>query len=150
MFMDRIVWTVASIGIVAGLVGCGGGRPKPFSGSVPVSGTVTYKGEPVSQGLVRFVPADEKGQPATGKIEGGRFTMNTTVSSPGVVSGKYGVAIVSERPMEVPSLGPDGLPPKVMPTPESLIPERYTKDSTSGLQVDVVGGMKPLAFDLVD
>jgi hypothetical protein len=148
--MIRIAQTVALMAIVAGLVGCSGGRQKPFAGSVPVSGAVTYKGQPLAQGLVRFVPMDPKGQPATGAIQGGRFTMNTTVSSPGVVSGKYAVAIVSERPTEVPPLGPDGLPSQVMPKPESLIPERYTKDSTSGLQVDVAAGMKPLAFELLD
>lgn len=139
---------VAAFVVLAGWLGCSGGRPQPFANSVPVVGDVVFKGERLAQGLVRFVPSDAKGQPATGAIKDGRFSMSTTVSSPGVIAGRYQVAIVSERPAPAPPLGPDGLPPRVDTKPESLIPIRYSKSDTSGLEVDVQVGLKPLLFEL--
>lgn len=133
---------------LVGLVGCGGGKPQPFANSVPVSGTVTFQGQPLAQGVVRLVPADDKGQPVTGAIKDGKFSLNTTVSSPGVVVGKYKVCVISNREKAPPPPGPDGSSPLDETKPESLIPTRYAKGETSGLEVDVQAGLKPLVYEL--
>jgi len=51
------------------LAGCGG------SGIVTVSGTLTYKGKPVTNAFINFVPADG-GRPSMGETDAsGKFTL---------------------------------------------------------------------------
>ncbi len=50
------------------LVGCSG------DASVPVSGTVTWKGEAIPDGDILFVPTEAPGVPEPGKILDGAFS----------------------------------------------------------------------------
>ena len=151
--MHVSVQSRVSLAVVAGVlsfvVGCGTGA-KPIAGSVPVSGTVTFNGQPLEQGAVRFAPDGiGKGQPATGQIKGGKFTMLTTASSPGVVVGKYKVSILSNKPFTPPTLEPGTPPdPNAKFEPESLIPLKYNDIKTSGLEADVTAATTALAFAL--
>lgn len=138
---------IALIGL--SLAGCGdaGG----LSGSVPVTGTVQIDGAPLEEGTVGFAPKDPAvGQPATGQIKGGKFTMMTTATSPGVVAGDYRVRIISLDLGTAKAL-PPGVPPDPnAPQPEvlSLIPKKYGDINQSGLEVTVKSGMDPLNFEL--
>jgi len=136
-------WVMVSAG------GCGSSAT-PIAGSVPVSGTVTFNGQPLEQGMVRFAPEGiGKAQPATGQIKGGKFTMMTTASSPGVVAGKYKVSILSNKPFTPPTLAPGTPPdPNAKFEPESLIPLKYNDIKTSGLEADVTGATTTLTFAL--
>jgi hypothetical protein len=130
------------------LTGCSVGKPLPDL--VSVTGTVTLDGQPLPHGTVGFAPADQAvGQPASGKIKDGKFTMVTSASSPGVVIGDYKVTIVSvdEEPVELP---PDFVPNPNEPPPEpsSLIPKKYNDVENSGLEVSVSPGMGPIQFEL--
>ena len=142
-----------SLALVAGVLsfvaGCGSGV-RPIDGSVPVSGTVTFNGQPLEQGMVRFAPeSGGKAQPATGQIKNGNFTMLTTASSPGVVVGKYKVSIISNKPFAPPALKPGTPPdPKAKFEPESLIPKKYNDIKTSGLEADVKAAVTSLTFAL--
>ena len=142
-----------SLALVAGVLsfvaGCGSGV-RPIDGSVPVSGTVTFNGQPLEQGMVRFAPeSGGKAQPATGQIKNGKFTMLTTASSPGVVVGKYKVSIISNKPFAPPALKPGTPPdPKAKFEPESLIPKKYNDIKTSGLEADVKAAVTSLTFAL--
>jgi hypothetical protein len=133
--------------VIAG--GCGSGV-RAIDGSVPVSGTVTFNGQPLEQGMVRFAPeGGGKTQPATGQIKNGKFTMQTTASSPGVVAGKYKVSIISNKPFSPPALKPGTPPdPKAKFEPESLIPKKYNDIKTSGLEADVTAAVTSLTFAL--
>jgi len=136
--------------VVASITGCTGDGVKPFPNMVPVSGTVTLKGKPLPQGTILLAPIDPlKGQSASGQIDDGKFTLSTTVSAPGVMIGKYQVRITSIN----------GAPPvAAMPSkrskndvsanPASLIPAKYGDIKTSGLEVEVTKGMKPIQLDL--
>jgi hypothetical protein len=81
--------------------GCGGG-----SGTVPVRGTVTFKGKPVPSGTVTFIP--DSGPHATGELgPDGSYTVATYRSGDGAVPGSYKVVVVavqdtSDRLPEVP------------------------------------------------
>ena len=142
-----------SLALVAGVLsfvaGCGSGV-RPIDGSVPVSGTVTFNGQPLEQGMVRFAPeSGGKAQPATGQIKNGKFTMLTTASSPGVMVGKYKVSIISNKPFAPPALKPGTPPdPKAKFEPESLVPTKYNDIKTSGLEADVTAAVTSLTFAL--
>lgn len=86
-----------------------------------VHGLVTFRGTPLSSGLVVFTPDDDYGsggQCATGRIErDGRFTL-TTDRAPGAAVGKYRVTVA----------GPDGW----------LLPDKFLDPHLSGLRAEVV------------
>ena len=88
--------------------GCGPSGPVRY----PVSGEVTWEGEPVVKGYIVFEPANEGVAPDAGKIEDGRYETE-------VQAGKKKVRISAER--EVGPYNP------VMGSPErqSYIPSEY-------------------------
>ena len=119
-----------AIAAAVSLCGCGGGvndAPK----TVSAKGIVTYKGNPVSNHSVAFVP-DEEGMLASGTTDSaGRFTLTTSATGDGAVPGKYKVAI-SIVPEEVAPM--PGFPEEkdYMP-PVSPLPKKYTDVNTSDL-----------------
>jgi hypothetical protein len=127
---------------VLSLTGCQKGGSLP--NLVAVKGTVTLDGQPLSFGTVSFAPIDSEGQPATGKIVDGQFTMLTSVDSPGVVPGNYKVRIESVEPLG--EMSPN--PADVTAKPASLIPEKYNSIETSELEVEVTPGMAEVSFEL--
>lgn len=124
------------------LAGCNRDGVKPLQNLVPVTGSISLEGEPLSHGTIYLVPEEATGQPASGIIDQGRFVVNTTVSAPGVVAGNYRIRIESREILEADESNPL---PKVGP---SLIPEKYTDINTSELEVDVVHGMSELNLEL--
>lgn len=124
------------------LAGCSGSDATAIKNLVPVSGSITLEDEPLESGTVFFVPEQAGGQPASGQISNGKFTMLTTVDAKGVVAGKYLVRIESR---DTPEPSPKDLYPKPGP---SLIPEKFTDPKTSGLMVDVESGMPAINWNL--
>lgn len=137
------------------VTGCGGGPDRPQT--VPVSGTVTYNGEPVADANVTFYP--EEGRPASGKTDAqGRFDSLTTFEpGDGAVVGKHTVTVnpsseVSDEPIEsgeayaVPGEGNGG-----GGGDESSIPEKY-RDKASSDQTFTVeeGGENDFSIELTD
>lgn len=131
------------------LAGCG--NPGGISGTIPVTGTVQIDGVPLEEGTISFTPKTPGGgQPATGQIKEGNFTMLTSASSPGVIPGEYQVRIISLDLGTAQAL-PPGVPPDPnAPPPEvlSLIPKKYGDIKTSGLEASVKSGMDSLKFEL--
>lgn len=130
------------------LFGCSGGDGvKPLPNLVPVSGTVTYEGKPLSQGTISLAPVDPaaKLQVASGDIKNGSFTLTTTVSAPGVMMGKYKALIKSIDGNTAAAMPAPGQPAA---KPKSLIPEKYGDLNKTDLEVEVKKGMAPLKFDL--
>jgi hypothetical protein len=77
----------AALLLVGGLAGCGGGP-----GIVPVSGTLTYKGKPVTNAYVDFAP--QPGRPSWGLTdEKGHFTLEYDRKHKGAVVGKHKVSV---------------------------------------------------------
>ncbi|WP_437223310.1 hypothetical protein SH661x_003162 [Planctomicrobium sp. SH661] len=144
---------ICSLLFFACIVGCGGGSVTSLPDMVPVTGTVSYKGQPLTHGEVFFTPVDAmKGHASFGKIKDGKFTMTTTSSSPGAKAGKYQVAIVSREiaPQTEADVSAAPVPNAEVVLPKSLIPEKYSKPQTSGFEVDVAPGMAPLSYELKD
>jgi hypothetical protein len=126
--------------------GCGN-ADSSLPNLVKVTGTVKCNGKPLESGTVSFNPIDPKvGQPVTGVVKDGSFDLVTSVSSPGVVIGKYQVSVASVDSSAVPS---DPSKPKPVAA-ASPVPKKYGSPKTSGLEVDVKAGMAPLDWDLKD
>jgi hypothetical protein len=120
--------------VLPALAGCGE-TASPF---VKVGGTVTLDGKPLESGFVQFQPTS--GQVASGEIgPGGRFVLSTHSAGDGVLPGTYQVTVVAYDPEATEQ------------TPEHLIvPLRYTRSGTSGLEVTVFqGSTTPVSIELV-
>lgn len=133
---------IATVLCLVFLAGCSGSDVTAIKNLVPVSGSISLEDEPLESGTVFFVPEEPTGQPASGQINNGKFTMLTTVDARGVVAGKYAVRIESR---DTPDPSPKDLYPKPGP---SLIPEKFTDPKTSGLSVDVESGMPAINWNL--
>jgi len=72
--------------------GCGssGGTPATL---IPVKGKVTYKGQPLTKGVIEFEP-DGYGRPARGQLQAdGTFELTTLQPGDGVVAGEHRISI---------------------------------------------------------
>lgn len=112
--------------------------------TVPVSGTVTYRGEPVRAGTVVFHPVDAVGsRPARATIgTDGTFRAATLESAPGLMAGEYKLAVAA------PAVGiADVSPAQAATAARSNIPAKYGNPETSGLTVTMEAG-KPVTLNL--
>ena len=102
-----------------------------------VSGVVTYKDKPVTEGQVIF-SAPERGQGASANLDA-----TGTYSIPeGVEVGEYKV-LVTPPPSNVAAGGP-----KTAPKVYINLPEQYRNEATSDLEANVVEGENTFNFDL--
>ncbi|MBX6312095.1 MAG: hypothetical protein IRY99_04130 [Isosphaeraceae bacterium] len=156
--MDRNIGTRWLAAITPALFlflwGCGGTDPaKPPLGKV--SGKVTYKGKPVTNGSVIFTPVAgkgaETGQVATGQLESdGSFVLTTFDIGDGAVLGQHTVT-VEARSEDINKLNQpkeDGTIAYILPKPS--VPEKYTKPATSPLRYTVEAGSNHFDIELKD
>jgi hypothetical protein len=128
-----VLFLAVNIALIGFLTGCGGGGPELAT----VTGTVTYKKEPLKQGTIVFHP--ENGRPATGKIVNGQILdVATNKSGDGVTVGANKVTISARE-------NPDD-----MYNEKSLIPQKYNDFKKTNLSADIKSGKNEVKFDLVD
>jgi hypothetical protein len=123
------------------IVGCG--ESIEFPETFPVSGKVTYKGEPVPKGTITFQP--DEGQAAVGEIQSdGTYKLSTFGEGDGALPGHHRVFVIANTadPTKIPGSSPGWKPPK------DLVPKKYNKLETSGLQANVEKGPTEVDFDL--
>lgn len=127
--------------LAAMLVGCGS-NDRPLA---PVSGQVLYNGEPLTFGSVTFQPAG--GQPARADIgPDGKFELQTPGEGAGGVVGRNRIRVTSFEG-QAPTAAATG----DAPLGKSLIPERYTSYTTSGLEVEIQqSNNEPIIIELTD
>jgi hypothetical protein len=117
--------------VCAAVSGCGaiGGDKAAL---LPVKGKVTFKGQPVTKGLVTFEPRDF-GRTATGQLQSdGTYVLSTFKEGDGTVAGHHRVSI-------------SGTGPGVR---KELIPAKYGGPNTSRLVADVTPEQTEFNFDL--
>jgi hypothetical protein len=75
--------------------GCGsGGGGGALTNLVQVKGKVTYKGKPLTSGMIHFEPDGGFGRPATGKLQSdGSYALTTLKDGDGVVAGSHQVTV---------------------------------------------------------
>ena len=131
------------------LVGC---NSASITGTVPVSGKVTYKGTPVEGAIVIFVP-EGKGRTATATTGAGGVFSLTTVDALGAMPGKYKVTVDKveygaggSSSMESASSGnaAEGQVKRALPT-------KYAEAASTPLAMEIPsGGKKDIPLALVD
>src|SRR5262245_11925796 len=101
-------WMTAAAALgVAALAGCSDNLPV-----APVHGVVTYKGKPVTTGLVMFVPT-AGGPGASGKIgRDGSYRLTTYKPDDGAVPGTHTVTVSAYEEL------PDDKPPDINNLPK--------------------------------
>jgi hypothetical protein len=104
---------------------------------------VTYKGKPVPNGTITFVPAS--GHHATGEIgPDGSYVLTTFRPGDGAVPGAYKVFIVAMQDMA------GRLPEDRTPLPPPIVPNKYTSIATTDLTADVKDQENTINFVLND
>lgn len=134
------------------LAGCGG---EDNGTLVPVSGTVTYNGSPLTKGEIQFIPAQASGaRGAQGAIgEDGRYALSSYGLNDGAHPGKYNVTIIARgEDLPIPKKKKGQMMEEDMQgSGKLLIPKKYGVAKDSGLSADVtVGGINEFKFDLKD
>jgi hypothetical protein len=127
--------------LIATAWGCGSAPEHPET--FPVQGKVTYKGQPVPKGTVTF--QSDGGQTATGEIQpDGTYRLGTFAAGDGAVAGHHKVMIIANDadPTLMPGSSPGYKPPK------DLVPAKYSKLETSGLEAVVEKDKANVDFDL--
>ena len=118
--------------------GCGG----VGLGTVPVEGTVTYQGKPLTNGTVTFQP--KEGPPAIGAIgPDGHYKLTTKEHDDGAIPGHYQVGVTSVE--GTPNLMPGG--PGYKPI-KQILPRHLGQPSNSRVEADVSSDKKVINLDL--
>ena len=138
---------IAFLAASAFWVGCGPSGPT----TAPVSGTVTYKGQPVAGAHVSFIPSDASSRAAEGLTDSqGHFTLGTFSASDGAILGKYKVGVIAHGPARPAKPGEgSGMPGETVPGPP-IIPAKYFSPETSGLTHEVKSGRNHVELALTD
>ena len=140
------------LSLVLLLMGCGKpadpNRPK----TIPVTGTVTYKGQPVEGATVTFF-GGTRGAVGLTDASGG-FKMTTFEAADGAIPGTYKVMITKTvlegAPAETGTGTASGAEP-FFGTEKDLLPAKYKDVNQSGLTAEVKEGAAiDLKFDLTD
>jgi hypothetical protein len=121
------------------IAGCGSAGDRDAGPSGAVSGTVTFEGQPVTEGSVQFY-SEEAGSGGTGSLDQtGRFTITEPIPV-----GTYKVSITPpEEPAPESETGEFAVPKEY-----SNIPESYRSELTTSLTADVTKGDNTVEFDL--
>lgn len=148
----------AVIALAVNLSGCGGAKteaPAYMSRIVPVSGTVTFNGEPLADATILFEP-EQTGEmeSAAGATDAeGKYELKTIVVGQGpqmgAVPGAYRV-VVTKFVMPDGSKAPSDMSDADAEAEgaRELIPERYSDFGSTTLTADVPEGGGTVDFDL--
>jgi hypothetical protein len=116
--------SLVALVVAVGVLGCGGNA----TNKITVSGTVSYKGEPVTSGLLQFTGENNGYYGAANLLPDGSYTMTD------VVPGEVKVSI-----MQTPggSGSSSGEKSKPAPKPQAELPDKYRSPQTSGLKYPI-------------
>jgi hypothetical protein len=123
--------------LAASLAGCDSGKK---GGSITVSGTVKFNGDPIENGTITFLPADDKGAASSARITNGSYTIQT---DPGAKK----VSIMAEREVggeaaeQLRAEGRDGVPT------EQYLPPEFNSKTKLEYTVESGGGTKDFELE---
>jgi hypothetical protein len=110
-----------------------------------VKGTVKYKGKPLTQGTISFVPTDPARRSANSRIAAdGSYQLQSTEPGDGAQLGDYRVIVSGRDATALDKVRAPGEPVKL----GSSIPLKYEQPDQSGLKATVKTGSQTLDYDL--
>lgn len=135
MYTRCLVWIAVGLAVLA-LAGCGGGDALQRQA---VSGTVTFKGQPLDKGTITFLPADPqaKASPGGATIANGQFSLP---AAQGLAPSKYRVQISS--PVGGVEPGAGEAPGESEKLAEERIPASWNTESKHEITVEKGGANK--------
>jgi len=145
---------ILAIVLWVGAAGCG--EDDGIGKRYPVSGTVTYKGQPVPKATVVFSPADaQTGRPATSTTDSdGVYQLTTASPGDGALPGKYAVTVSAiERDLSKTKNAAGGMyrADIILKAPKKLmVPAKYGERKSSTLTVEVKPERNTFDFPLED
>jgi hypothetical protein len=117
--------------LVTGILGCGRGGPE----IVPIEGTISHNGEPVSNVRIYFVPTN--GRPSWAiSDERGRFVLDYDEDYDGAKVGTHKVWLVDENKNIDPTIAMSGGTKAQRPPAMRQIVEKYSREKST-LEVEV-------------
>ncbi len=121
--------------------------------TAPISGRVTYRGQPVVSGQIVFYPEPfGTGRQAIGAIgPDGRYTLTTFDTGDGAVLGRHRVTIKSLRVSAGPPSAEEAAEQMRQGRDlgvEWLVPKKYSRPNTTPLMAEVKRGKNTIDFDL--
>ena len=138
MLRGSLLWA-ALAALLAVAVGCGG----PHRGAV--TGEVTLDGQPIEGGQISFIPTDgTTGQPAWGKIEGGRYSI-PAAEGPAVGTSRVEIRWNRKTGKKIPAV-PPAPPDTMIELTAEAVPTRY--NAQSELTAEVQQGKNTFDFKL--
>lgn len=119
-------------------IGCGGSGV-PLDKSVPVSGVVTYQGQPLPNYRVTFIPADGRQSGSGVSDADGKFVLSTHEAGDGVPPGLCKVIVAWEGPAAADGGGAETPVenPRDLPKPPVNLPPKYADSEQSGITQEV-------------
>ncbi|HEY4261694.1 MAG TPA: hypothetical protein VGM98_16100 [Schlesneria sp.] len=130
MLHSRRNYVLGSLAILAlAMSGCGSAEEGPAK--YKVSGTVTFNGENVNDGLITFTPVEGGKGPEAGPIKDGKYSLQAK-------GGKQQVSITAAR--EVPGKTESDYKGGFVPVKEAYIPEKYNEKTELSVEVKKGGG----------
>jgi hypothetical protein len=132
MRLRTLFAALLTVGVAGSLVGCGSRAADDRLTTVPVSGTVHFKGKPIPGALVTLHPKTplEGNAPTPRATVGpdGKFEVTTYLSRDGAPQGDYTVTVHWYKPV---------VKQGELVAGPNVIPPRYQRPQTSDLSVSV-------------
>lgn len=161
-FGSASVFLTALLGIAV-TIGCGSSR----SSTYPVTGTVTYNGEPVEGASVALSATEPETRGAVGITDAdGRYELTTFEKGDGAMPGEFKVRVfkydrepeepeeleAGEDPYKIEDMPDDYEPEEYAesPPPQHLLPKKYSNPSLTPLSFTVEEGENTFDIDLED
>lgn len=130
--------------------GCGSSEA-PIEKSVPVSGLLTFQGQPLSGYRVTLVPEDGRRAASGVTDEKGHFVLSTNTVGDGAPPGRSKVSVAWEGPPQEDAGGLDQPveDPRLIPKPPVPLPPKYANPDESGVAVEIPpDGIEDLKIEL--
>lgn len=124
--------------------GCGG----EDNGLAPVSGTVFFKGKPLANAAVNFLPNGENTRGATGITDNnGKYKLTSFQINDGAKIGKYSVTIRAEEGGDGALKAKDDID---YARGKLVTPKKYSDSASSGLTAEIAKKNNIIDFQLTE
>ena len=133
-------WILLLISIIH--LGCSGDD----RGLAPVSGTIFFKGNPLADAAINFIPEDTTGRVAAGSTDkDGKYKLTSFQINDGAKIGKYTITIRAEEGGDSKLKPADALD---FVRGKIITPLKYSRPETSGLTAEVARKNNVIDFQL--